>query len=333
MTQPAFSIRPFREGDEHGVLALFNEVFELGNPDFVPRTLDQWNWQFRDNPEGHHTHVAESEGRIVGQYTAVPTRWRMPHGLHHGAQALDTCVATEFRRSLKKTGLFLSLGREWFDFYGCPERDVIVYGFPNPQAFRIGTKRLDYRPVHCPVPEWSLPVAAACEWSQGGVSVQEFQRFGDDVGALDEALGEGFSNVRDARALNWRYADNPNHDYLLLRAEGSDGSLRGMMVATLGWHGDRQDIAPMVDWLVPEGDLATWRALLGELGRRGREAGLEFLLAWAPPWHGHAHDLQSLGFQQTESRFNLCIRVFSDEFTVEDAKRRWYVLMGDSDIY
>ena len=61
-----WTIRPYVDGDEHGILSLFNRVFQEGNPDFVPRSLRHWHWEFRDNPLGHHTFVAEVEGRIVG---------------------------------------------------------------------------------------------------------------------------------------------------------------------------------------------------------------------------------------------------------------------------
>jgi hypothetical protein len=97
-----FTVRPYRDGDEHAILALFNDVFRVGNPDFVPRTLEQWSWAFARNPEGHHTFVAESAGGLVGTYIAIPARWRFPEGVHLGAQAVDTVVAPEFRRSLRK---------------------------------------------------------------------------------------------------------------------------------------------------------------------------------------------------------------------------------------
>jgi hypothetical protein len=337
-----FTVRPYRDGDEHAILALFNDVFRVGNPDFVPRTLAQWNWAFARNPEGHHTFVAESAGRLVGTYTAIPARWRFPEGVHLGAQAVDTVVAPEFRRSLRKNGLFLTLADRWFDHFGRKERDRIVYGFPNPQAFRIGTTKVGYLPVHCPVQELALPVAAAQSWAPDGVHVVEVERFGREVDAFDESLaaGRGISAVRDARYLNWRYADCPTTRYRLLRAESASGKLRGFLVHGLGWHGFRREIAPIVDFLVAPGDATTWRALLGDAARAADAAGavagaprLDTLLAWAPPPHRHWRDLTALGFRPEPSRFNLCIRIFTDSFDLEFARAHWYVVMGDSDIY
>lgn len=334
--KPRWEIRAYREGDEHAIVQLFNAVFEVGNPDFVHRTLAQWHWAFRDNPMGHHTFVAEVEGKMVGQYTAQPSLWRFPHGVHLGAQAIDTCVAPEYRRSLKRTGLFLSLAFEWFDHFARPECDNIVWGLPNPQAFRIGTRRVDYRPVRCPVPERSLPLRAASRFEAEGIHIQSIDAFGREIDAFDEQLASKhhpFSLVRNAAHMNWRYTDNPNHSYRLLRAEGPGGELRGFLVYTLGWHGDRKDIVPLVDFLVEPDDTRTWRALLGHAAREGEGRGLREFLTWTPPGHAYDRFFDRLGFQTADSRFNLCIRIFCDSFDVAHAIQHWYLIMGDSDIY
>ena len=334
MTLAPFTVRPYRPGDEYGILRLFNDVFAVGNPDFVPRPLDHWQWAFRDNPLSHHTFVAEAEGRIVGNYTAMPQRWRTPDGILVGSQALDSCVAPEYRRSLKKTGLFLQLAGDWFDHYGRPDRDVLVYGFPNPQAFRVGTRLLDYRPVRCPVPELSLPLAAFRTAGESVRAVSLRERFDESIDALDAKHTKPLSCVRDHRYLNWRYVDCPTADYRPFVAESASGEPLGWLITTLGWHGDRKNLVPLVDWSVAEGDLETWRALLrAAAADAGGRTDLDTFLAWAPPWHHHWAELQGLGFEAAESRFNLCIRVFHPCLSVPYAVDHWYVLMGDSDIY
>ena len=336
----SWTIREYREGDEHGILKLFNLVFAIGNPDFVPRSLRHWRWQFAENPEGHHTFVADQDGEIIGTYTGIPCRWRFPEGVGLGAQAVDTVVHPDFRRSLKRTGLFLTLAYHWFDHFARPDRDRIVYGFPNPQAFRIGTTKVDYRPVHCPVPELSCPIDQARSWEAQararGIEVGEVLEFGTEAGELDRELAPflGISSVRDARYLNWRFARHPSTRYRLLRAEGPGGNLKGFLVHALSWNGDRKNIVPLVDWLVRPGDPWTFRALIGNAASCAqRHGGLDLLLTWAPPNHRHFADLQELGFVRTDSRFNLCIRIFTPTFDVPYAVSNWYVNMGDSDIF
>ncbi len=333
-----WTIRPYRAGDEHGILELFNGVFEVGNPDFVPRSLEQWRWQFADAPQGHQTYVGEVDGRIVGQYTGIPQRWRLKEGVQLGTQALDTCVSVEFRRSLKKSGLFLSLCDVWFGEFGRPDRSQIVYGFPNPQAFRIGTRKVGYVPVRCPLPMFALDLGSVPE-APAGITVHQVESFGKEVDAWDEFLasGRGLTVIRDQKYLDWRYVRCPTTDYRILRAESANGELRGFLVYTLSWHGNHKDIVPLVDWMIEPGDDETWKALLAAVAADARDASLSTplntLVAWAPPLHADADTLGRLHFQRLDSPFNLCIMIFTDSFHVQTAVDEWYILMGDSDIY
>lgn len=334
-----FSVRDYREGDEHGILALFNRVFATGNPDFVPRPLRHWRWAFPGNPEGHATMVAESDGAIVGTFTALPGRFRFDDGVFRLGQAVDTVIAPEFRGSLRKNGVYLTLSYAWYERFGRRDAIRMLYGFPNPQAFRVGTKFGGYEPVRCPVLESELPLAAAARWPEGDIEVEEVERFGAELDRFDAALAPamGIAAVRDARAWNWRYAACPTTRYRLLRAHGPRGELRGFLVHGLSWHGFRKEIVPIVDFVIAPGDLAAWRALLRDAARAGAAfagARLSTLLAWAPPDHRHFADLAALGFASRDSIFNLCIRRFEgSDCPPELARTRLYVNMGDSDIY
>ena len=65
----AITIRPYRPGDETGLLAGHNRIFP-------PRTMAHWLWKFRDNPTGLvHTMVADHEQEgLVGAYVTIPAR-------------------------------------------------------------------------------------------------------------------------------------------------------------------------------------------------------------------------------------------------------------------
>ncbi|MBL8841520.1 MAG: GNAT family N-acetyltransferase [Planctomycetes bacterium] len=334
-----FSVREYRAGDETAILALFNRVFAIGNPDFVPRRLDHWRWAFPGNPEGHATMVAEADGALVGTFTAQPSRFRFPDGEFRLGQAVDTVIAPEFRASLRKNGVYLTLSHAFYERFGRRDDLRFLYGFPNPQALRIGTKFGGYEPVRCPVLESEIPLAHAGRWPDGGVEVEEVERFGLEVDAFDDALAPtmGVAARRTARYWNWRYADCPTTRYRLLRAQGASGELRGFLVHGFGWHGFRKEIVPIVDFLVAPGDRATWKALLADVARaaqRERGTPLKTLLAWTPPHHPHFADLAALGFKSQPSIFNLCIRRFADSgYTPEQATRELYINMGDSDIY
>lgn len=333
-----WTVRPYQAGDEQGILPLFNAVFAEGNPTFEPRTLAHWHWLFRDNPLGHHTWVAvNAGGAIVGNYASIPGLW-----LHHGepmigAQAVDTCVAAEYRRVLKREGLFLSLAAAYFDQYGRADRDRIIYGFPNPVAWRIGTRRLDYRPVHTPVR--ALVRDFAQDWidylgpmGADRVLVEEVARFPDDTAALADAMHADLLLVqrRDLAYLRWRYEACPTHRYRILTARAA-GELRGVLVMRTSWF-DRP-LAPLVDWVVRGDDREALCGLARHAALLAREHGKARLETWLPPWSRHAAGLKTIGFAEDDSNFNLCIRVFGPAFDEQWAARHWFYAMGDSDVY
>ena len=339
-----FEIREYRQGDEIGILDLFNRVFAENNPSFTPRSLAFWRWQFESNPLGHHTFVATStaDRRIVGTYTAIPGTWLHDGGAFVGSQAVDTCVDAEYRRVLKREGLFLSLARAWFDHFGRPERDRIVYGFPNPIAFRIGTRQLDYRPVHVPVVRMVRDFDAAWIDYLGGMgadamAVEEVDQLPPDLDAafraMVDALGdEHLVQRRDAAYLNWRYRTCPTIRYRFITVRSMpDAKLQGVVVMRVKWFD--KAIAPLVDWIVDGADQSAIAALAQAAARAAAVEGVTRLETWVPPWSAHRATLAKIGFAPDPSTFNLCIRVFGPRFDEHWAKEHWFFTMGDSDIY
>src|SRR5262249_29779121 len=243
------------------------------------------------------------------------------------------CVDAEYRHTLKREGLFLTLARAFFDYWAREDRDAIVYGFPNPQAFRIGTRLIDYRPVHCPVPKLGRPVAAGFPATASAVQVEAVGELTPEIDRFYESLRGTliFSTWRDATYLNWRYARCPHVRYHILLARDARRALSGLLVYRLGWI--NKPVAPVVDLLVRDRDQDTLVALLDHARRHASDSGLQDLEAWMPRGFSHYHALSQLGFTETESQFNLCIRIFTRHLTVPFAIDHWYYTMGDSDIY
>jgi hypothetical protein len=339
-------IRPYQRGDEVGIVDLFNAVFGENDRSFVPRRLEHWRWQFEANPLSHHTYVAvdRASAAIVGTYTAIPGNWQLDGASFIGSQAVDTCVHKEHRSVLKREGVFLTLAREWFARYGQPDADRIVYGFPNPIAYRIGTKQLDYRPVHTPV------VASVRDFDQAWIDylpgmggerlvVESLDDVPGDVDALAAAAAKDLRLVqtRDTAYLRWRYRDCPTHRYRILAArepaaaEGTPGALRGLLVMRTSWFD--KPLAPLVDWVVRGDDQEAFAALAHSAANLAKAAGKSRLETWVPPWSDHARTLATIGFAPDPSRFNLCIRVFGPAIDEHWAKQHWFFTMGDSDIY
>src|SRR5436190_129472 len=69
MSQP-WTCRPYRDGDEAGILDLYREVFRL---DLTPK---YWRWAFTASPDGPSLIVLiEMEGKLVGHYAVTPRKY------------------------------------------------------------------------------------------------------------------------------------------------------------------------------------------------------------------------------------------------------------------
>lgn len=328
------SIRPFKPGDEHQILTLFKKVFG------ADRSLEHWRWKFQDNPAGCNIYVAVSEGgEIVGHYAAIPAIVARGNERYVFSQVVDVMVDPEFRRGLKKQGIFARVMKGMETAYGVPDRVAVGYGFPTPEHFQIGQRLVGYNALH---PVLKLTKGLASGRSRSGrllgmlwnlsLKVHQVERFDPLVDQFWERCRHELplAIVRDARYLNWRYAGHPDVSYRLLIA-ARRGEVVGVAVLRIGWLG--QSIAALVDWLVPEGAPGVAEALLDRGESLAGEAGMEEIQAWFPSYSAPFRLLLSRGYRSEPTLYSLVCRTYTSSLPLEWLRDHWYYTMGDSDIY
>ncbi len=323
-------IRPYRQGDEDRILELFRRVFG------VERSLAQWRWRFEENPAGRCLRLAETpSGELVGQYAGLPVRVAWGDKTLVFTQIIDVMVDPRFRLGLKRPGLFSALANRFIADYGGLGKVSGGYGFPTPEALRIGQRVAGYIPLH-PVVGLVLPLGrddASRPTSAGGpLLVEEISRFGDEADTLWESVRPELlaATVRDARYLNWRYADCPDVRYrMLLAFHRVTGAAAGIAVLRLGVRG--QEVGAVVDWLVSGEDAAA--VLLARCEGLASEGGMERLEAWFPPSSRFGRWFQDAGFRPEATIYQFVVLPTSPDVCLDWGKDRWYYTMGDSDIY
>ena len=323
------TIGPYQPGDEHAILACFKTVFG------VDRSLDHWNWKFRDCPFGIHCYLGKTEtGQVVSQFTGIPTPYKVGSDTFVFSQIIDSMVDPAFRKGLKKPGLFASTVYDFVDRYGHEHEEAIMYGLPNPQAFRIGRRLLGYSFLHDiitlyrPASELEARPLSAPE----GITVETVDRFGavaDTLwAAVEPSLDVGL--VKTAEYLDWRYAACPDVEYARLVARDTDGRPRGLAVARGEFIGTQD--AVLCDWLVPADDLDAARALLAAVeaeARRIQASGLQTLFA------GYAPEFalfESWGYERRESQFIQVARSYTPRVPLDRLEARWIYTLGDYDL-
>jgi len=338
----SYRVREYRPGDETQILPIFAGSF------FVPRSLERWSWEYRENPYGN-LHISEAfaeDGQLVAHYAGFPVRFRLPGppdrveavtALHIG----DTMTLPGVRQVGR--GPTSLLGRTVRHFYArfCTGRVGFNYGFNtgNIQRFSmafVGAQRLEDLPFHVlPLPAPGLASAAhpLARWLPGSGSwtcrrVDAFDARFDDLFAR-VAADYGMLVERDVRYLDWRYRRQPGNDYRLYACLH-----RGRL---MGWGVFRRrgDALVWGDALFDPGEPRAVRRLLAFALAQPENAGITHVETWAtarPAWWRSL--LYSIGFEERPEPQGLGLVYVPFEIDPGEAMRgHLYYTMGDSDLF
>ena len=317
----------YREGDDEEILRVFNRVFGDG------RTLEEWRWLYRDNPEGLQAHLARFEdGEVVSEFCAVPRRVLLKGAPAIFGEVVDSYTDPSYRRGLKRRGPFASAG-EWFaQTFGRYDRDAIMYGLPTPANFRIGKRFLGYTHVE----EVDMlfrdlegappaPLTKECR-------PRKVDRFGPQVDALWSRVRSSFEAIvmRDTRFLNWRYAERPDHQYELYEYLDHRGVVFAYTVLRNGTSfGDQFAIADLLadpgHWALPE--------VIRHVELRAHESGADGTVAMLNPRSDAWQGIAGLGWEPRRTHFVFTARSFHHErLDLDWLQANWYMTLGDFDV-
>jgi hypothetical protein len=339
MDQPRFHVRAFRPGDEAGILALFNRVFAEGDPDFQPRTVEAWRWEFEQNPCGIQILVAcDEDGRIIAHYAGLPAVYHIAGREQVAGQGVDSMVHPDYRRGLRKEGPFLAVARRYFATYGTHPVNPFTFGYPNRRAIRVGQRLLGYVPVVDRLPTLYRNFFEHDDDDEvgrglaGQVEVREVETFSPEVNGLWAELRDAypFAVVRDHRYVTWRYCKAPHLPYRRFEIRDAD-RLRAWFVTRAGWQ--QKPILALTDFFAaPDDDLALGLALHRAV-RVAREAEQVRVEAWFPEQSRPFRTALERGFSREECLYVLCIRIHDPALELDWIRKHWYYTIGDSDLF
>jgi len=277
-------------------------------------------------------------GQVVGQYAGLPT-WAAKGGRPFLlSQAVDRMVDPRFRRGLKNPGLQVVLIRRFYEEYMGPGKGAMAYGFPVPMYCRLIVRTRVCTVLHRVVQlereltsGKAVPGARLTSW---WYRIAEVSRFPRSVDELWQRCQQELplATIRDARYLNWRYADCPDVAYVkLLATDRWTGRVAGMAALRLGFEG--RSVALLVDWLVPERRRRLAEALLEHCHALAVAAGLGRIETWFPDNASQFEFLKAQGYRPSSTQYEIVVEPFHPELSREWLEGHWYYTMGDSDIY
>jgi hypothetical protein len=324
----SISIAPYSPGDEAEILRVFKKVFQ------VERSLPEWHWQYTQNPAGLHAFLAKTDtGRVISQFTGVPRIVRVLGKNVIFCEIVDSFTDPDHRQGLKKPGWFASTCYAFVDAFGRPDREIIMYGLPNPPAYRVGSRLLGYEHFHkVELLSRSLEKLGPTSESESKERVSILDRFGPEWDAHFERLAKSHDalTVRDQQYLNWRYIERPNSPYVCLGLKAKDGSSLGFAVLRHRWL--NQPVTAVAEFFCdaqhPEAPDAL--RLVEQLARDAGGTKIQFMIT---PGSIEWMALTGVGYEPELSQFRLVARTYDrTNLPLSFLKEKWYLTLGDFDI-
>lgn len=295
--------------------ALFLQSF--GKP-VEPGYLD---WRYFNNGQEHFLFSVETADHFpIASYSAFPVELTSEGEKFRTAMSMTTMTHPNSRGK----GLFQKLASELYA-HAEAQHIAAVWGFPNANSHLTFNSKLRWSDIY-EIPTMTLDVSKidAKQFSFDS----EIQR--DDEFSLNysQLPTDGLIRVhRTQNYLSWRYARNPANVYknhVIARGD----SVSSYVVTKL--FGDGVDL---VDIQTSSPDEA--RALLIHIVKGSFESQLRRLCCWAPSHHFVHGILERLGFSNSAPVTYFGGRELNSSATPNSWMdyRKWYVQMGDSDVY
>lgn len=356
-----WSIRPYRNGDEEHIRALFELVFDKHLP------TARWQWHYRDNHTGLMAiTLAEDEtGGIVGQCALRPVRMKIGEEIHLGTLQLDSMIHPDFQRQ----GMFTRLSTHAYK--AAAERGVqLVYSFPNRNSQYVYTHKLGRITLCDRIPLFAkilnvrnvldrrignrrlLSLVAPVGQAATGIlyalrrgtpstdcRLEVVARFDEGVDRLWERASApyGILVVRDREYLNWRYVENPTEEYTLLTAKRFEETVGYIVLKCESRFGLQMGF--IVDMLTIPDEPAISGCLISKavehFGEKRMDLACCLMLEHVP----YSQSLRSSGFLIVPERLfpqplHLSVRRLSEKYTDEFVTdpRNWFITWGDHDM-
>jgi len=325
-----YEFRPYRLDDEHAILATFNRVF-AADAGRRPRSLEEWRWAYSDNPAGLRVWLALDGATVAAHYASLPNRTRVEGETRVFAQIVDTMVHPDYRRGLKKPGLFVETARRMLAATCGPDKDLVTYGWPTREAWRTGKAFLDYEMVRRESALYSELDGVDPTLPAGVVRALAFP---ESVARLYErcAAEWGASTIRDRAWLQWRVFARPGQDYRVLTVPDAAGALLGYAVLrTTDWP--IPGACVLCDWLVPSDDRETGERLLAAVRSDARAGGAAAVLALFPQWSPWFLHFQERGFLVTSTEYFMSGRNNHPRHDMFWLRDNWWYQPLDLDLF
>ena len=351
----AWHVRPYRPGDEQGIVALFGQTFGK------PLTEARYRWKVVDTPwpVGAPTvWVADAGDRIVGHYAGTTMRFKIGYEVTRIVHACDSMTAVSIRRQGVLTAVGESAHTAWAEA-GVPFVTGLHFGGWGSRRHYLGWReqfkavwvwrllrpeQILRRKLKVPRPLGALAATSAGLWNAGweillrsagsGVEVEPVGQPGAELDALWSAVGPAHEGlvVRDRAWVTYRYTAAPELGYRLLLAR-RHGEPVGYLVYRTSML-DGRVIGWIADVFTAPDDAAARAALLRSALVLLLVAGADHVRALVPTGTALFSAFRRAGFLLRRGEFDIStvpLAAGLPSAMLRDP-RRWFTMGGDFDV-
>ena len=294
----SFEIREASAADAPGIRRLFGRVFGQQLP------AEEWDWKFARNPDGWFGVVAESDGRIVGNYAGWATLV-MIGGRPRLAYAVgDVATDPDVRAVGGLRGIYRAMVETFYD--RAQEQGVaFCFGFPNARALEISNRIAHTRTIF-PIREVRIPCGSFAAPPEDIVA-------GDSVGEGFDALWAAAVHqrpdgpVRDRCRVNWRFHARPSRYYRMVSVGPPDAPESWAALSVVG------ATAVVADYVGRAPDGSDLPRMLAACAAEAARLGARELLFWESPGSPLRPFLERLPGQRRDAGFSLAARAMEEE--------------------
>lgn len=319
-----FKVAPYTPGDEGKILELFRLVYNR------EMTGDYWRWRFADNPAGSRMiDLCWDGSTLAGHYAVSPVKMVINGREYLTALSMTTMTHPDYR----KKGIFTTLARS---LYRRLENEgvVMIWGFPNNNSYHGFMTKLNWFPLA------RIPKLAINRFQKGQLLPGRSRPEIIDVDRMDHRFDELWHQVdksgvnmvvRDSRYLQWRYFDNPVNNYKIFAWQGST-SIAGYVILKT-YRGISGEDGEIVDLIAINNEINF--KLISHAVNYFFEQGVYRITIWLNARTMLNRAAVELGFKPTDELTHLGAMVNGTQISQKDVNdyTRWFVTMGDSDIY
>lgn len=320
-------LRQYTPGDEEEILNLFHLAFKKN------LSMAFWKWRFENNPflKTPMINLMWDGNTIAGHYAVSASQI-----VYKGQKILSSLSGTTMTHpNYEGKGIFTNLALSLYDRISQDYGIASVLGFPNQFSHYGLVKKIGWTDVEV-VPMFRIQ-ANLLKHSFNSAEIIIIREFNEAHAAFIQDcivdLGFEIYTNRSAKYLNWRYLQCPISKYHCIEYR-QHGEIRGIIIGKEYLIEGRSEI-DVVDFFCNE-DLNTISLLFNAINvfiEQNNNVSPQYINTWLSLRDRRHLEMERLGFRISSPLTYLCTKPFRDGIDEIKMGNKWYIAMGDSDVY